>query len=444
MLKETLTPPSQNKVSSFLPVTTKDEHYKFCWDTILGFFVSLMYDKAIVTESAESFKNLCEKRITEKVDEVELWSVLEKMYFENDQLYKVSPELLIFRVIKGEIHKNDKRLGAMFAGLLNGFSLTKSPESELNFLEQEIKNEFDCFYVTGKTAEEKYKKLPTYLPFLTTYFQKDLAFLNEHPHYLLNNFNAMIRLYGFLYIAQMALNIKDWTNGEPKSKPCYFILDNERASEERTQVKTFGYKQLYKDIHFLFPYLFMNEALQPNDKIRPLWQLYTELNEKNSDEQKSILAKLNKFGNDFVQQRVAAKRFNNEQAWQNQDSIEDAISALLKVTYAQFDRKTGRLFKYNETPVKGMINHILNPFIHRRGKAGQVLTFNQDLVVLVTNLAIGKEDKLRFHELIKEFEARGIFFDKQSHQTLIDFYERMGNVERMSDSGDAVYVRKTV
>ncbi|MFP2227909.1 DNA phosphorothioation-dependent restriction protein DptG, partial [Escherichia coli] len=24
------------------------------------------------------------------------------------------------------------------------------------------------------------------------------------------------------------------------------------------------------------------------------------------------------------------------------------------------------------------------------------------------------------------------------------FYERMGNVERMSDSGDAVYVRKTV
>ncbi|MQK80561.1 DNA phosphorothioation-dependent restriction protein DptG, partial [Escherichia coli] len=28
--------------------------------------------------------------------------------------------------------------------------------------------------------------------------------------------------------------------------------------------------------------------------------------------------------------------------------------------------------------------------------------------------------------------------------TLVAFYERMGNVERMSDSGDAVYVRKTV
>ncbi|MDP5213398.1 MULTISPECIES: DNA phosphorothioation-dependent restriction protein DptG [Pseudoalteromonas] len=444
MLKETLTPPGQNKVSSFLPITTKDEHYKFCWDTILGFFVSLMYDKAIVTESAESFKDLCEKRITEKVDEVELWTILEKMYFENDQLYKVSPELLIFKATKDEVHKNDKRLGAMFAGLLNGFSLVKSPESELNFLEKEIKDEFDNFYVTGKKADAKYKQLSTYLPFLTAYFQKDLAFLNEHPHYLLNNFNAMIRLYGFLYIAQTALNIKDWSNGEPKSKPCFFIVDNERASEERTQVKTFGYKQLHEYIHFLFPYLFMNEALQPDDNIRPLWQLYTELQEQSSDEQQSTLAKLNQFGREFVEQRVAAKRFNNEQTWQNQESIEDAISALLKVTYAQFDRKTGRLAQYNETPVKGMINHILNPFIQKRGKAGQVLTFNQDLVVLLTNLAIGTQDKLRFHELIKEFEARGVFFDKQSQQTLIDFYERMGNVERMSDSGDAVYVRKTV
>ena len=90
------------------------------------------------------------------------------------------------------------------------------------------------------------------------------------------------------------------------------------------------------------------------------------------------------------------------------------------------------------------MGNILNPFIQRRGRAGQVLTFNQDYIVLLTNLSIGECDKLRFHEIIKEFEARGVFFDKQSQQSLIDFYERMGNVERMSDSGDAVYVRKTV
>jgi DNA phosphorothioation-dependent restriction protein DptG len=72
------------------------------------------------------------------------------------------------------------------------------------------------------------------------------------------------------------------------------------------------------------------------------------------------------------------------------------------------------------------------------------LVFNQDYLVLLTNLAIGELDRLRFNELIKAFESRGVFFDKQSQQVLIEFYERIGNVERMSDSGDAVYVNKTI
>ena len=49
-----------------------------------------------------------------------------------------------------------------------------------------------------------------------------------------------------------------------------------------------------------------------------------------------------------------------------------------------------------------------------------------------------------FTDLRKGFELRGFYLDNQSLQQLVSFYERMGNVERMSDSGDAVYVRKTL
>jgi DNA phosphorothioation-dependent restriction protein DptG len=69
---------------------------------------------------------------------------------------------------------------------------------------------------------------------------------------------------------------------------------------------------------------------------------------------------------------------------------------------------------------------------------------NQDYLTLLTNLAIGENQRLRFSDLLKEFEARGVYFDKKTQQALIKFYERVGNVERMSDSGDAVYVRKTI
>lgn len=79
-----------------------------------------------------------------------------------------------------------------------------------------------------------------------------------------------------------------------------------------------------------------------------------------------------------------------------------------------------------------------------RGRSGRVLVLTQDHIILLTNLVVGKEEKLRFHELIIGLQQRGIFVDKHTEQELIKFYERIGNVERMSDSGDAVYVRKTI
>ncbi|MPN63723.1 hypothetical protein SDC9_211489 [bioreactor metagenome] len=57
---------------------------------------------------------------------------------------------------------------------------------------------------------------------------------------------------------------------------------------------------------------------------------------------------------------------------------------------------------------------------------------------------IGQREKLRLYDVIRELEFRGIFFDKESRKALVSFYERLGNVEKMSDSGDAIYVKKTI
>ncbi|KVX03118.1 DNA phosphorothioation-dependent restriction protein DptG [Shewanella frigidimarina] len=441
MIRSELEPPTNNTLNTYLPLRTKDKHYKFCWDTVLGYFVHALYDKSLVTTNVEHFKKLCKIRFTEILEEPDFWYVLEKMYFEDEQLYKISPELLIFKAVKGEIDTNSKKLGDMYLGLLCGYKVTDAPESQLNFLEKEIKAEFDAFYVTGKSKKDinsNAKEESPYLPFLTEKFQQDLLFLSQKSHYFLDNFDAFIRLYGFLYIAQMALNIKGWASGKPKSKPCFFIVDNEKASDERTQVKTFGYSQLHQYLEYLFPYLVMNETLQDKDHVKPLWLLFEGLNEEH-------LAALNKFGMDFIQDRNERKIYRTAKMWENASTTKEALTQLLDASFSQFEKKNGVYVKYNEAPVKQTLKTICAPFIQRRGRAGQVLTFNQDYIVLLTNLAIGgHRDKLRLHELIKEFEARGVFFDKQSQQGLIDFYERMGNVERMSDSGDAVYVRKTV
>ncbi|OCH19167.1 DNA phosphorothioation-dependent restriction protein DptG [Aliivibrio sp. 1S128] len=437
MIKQNLTPPSRNAFSSFLPLRTKEQYYKFCWNSVLGYFVHLLYKKSLFTKNIDDFKGLCEKSFLKNLesDDSDLWNVIESMYFHNDELFKISPELLIFKATKEELDINSERLGDMYAGILNGFTLESSSMTSLNFIEKGIKTEFDKFHVSGKKEEPK--EALTYLPFISKYFHKDLQFLNTKPHYLLNNFNAVIRLYGFLYISQIALNIKTWANGEPTSKPCFFIVDNEKASDERSQVKNFGYAQLHDNLEYLYPYLFMNEALQEKNNVQPLWKLFEGINDSHIDS-------LNQFGEEFVADRVERKWYNIQPNWQHSEDKELVLAQLLEIAHAQFDRKKGRLTAYSTASVKGTLRNILDPFIQNRKRGGNVLAFNQDYIVLLTNLAIGERDKLRFHEVIKEFEARGVYFDKQSQQNLVDFYERMGNVERMSDSGDAVYVRPTV
>lgn len=437
MLKTDLKVPSSNSLSTFLPLRTKDKHYKFCWETVLGYFVHSSYNKALITTDLEGFKKLCKHRFSDLLDEPEFWSEIEGMYFENEELFKISPELLMFKAVKGEIDTNSKKLGDMFIGLLNGYTVESSPETNLNFLEKEIKSEFDAFYVSTKLKQNEDKSTVAYLPFLTSCFQQDLKFLNDRPQYLVNQFPAFLRLYGFLYIAQMALNIKDWRNGAPSSKPCFFIVDNEKASRERSQVKNFGYTQLNEYLEYLFPYLVMNETLQEKGRTKPLWHLADSIKES-----AGALEQLNNFSTQFFEQRSKFYKFTSNS--DNSNEVNDALMQLLNLSYWQFDSKKGTLEEYNQTAVKGVLKTICAPFIQRRGQAGQVLTFNQDYVVLLTNLAIGEKERLRFHELIKAFEQRGVFFDKQSQQSLVDFYERMGNVERMSDSGDAVYVKKTV
>ncbi|SFP81178.1 DNA phosphorothioation-dependent restriction protein DptG [Enterovibrio norvegicus] len=437
MIKKNLAPPSNNAFTSFLPLRTKDKHYKFCWDSVLGYLVHILYSKSLFTKNVYEFKGLCEKNFSKNLesDDSGLWDVIEKMYFQNDELFKISPEFLIFKAAGKEIDANSKKLGDMYAGVLNGFTVESSSVTNLNFLEREIKSEFDKFHVSGKKTTPK--EFPTYLPFISEYFKKDLHFLNKKPHYLISNFNAVIRLYGFLYISQMALSINNWACGEPKSEPCFFILDNEKASEERSQVKNCGYDKIRDHLEYLYPYLFMNEALQEKNNVQPLWKLFDEINDSHIDG-------LNNFGEDFIADRTERKWYNTELNWQRSEDKKNVLAQLLEASHSQFHRRKGRLSTYSNTAVKGTLLNILDPFIQNRKRGGNVLAFNQDYIVLLTNLVIGEREKLRFHEVIKEFEARGVYFDKQSQQNLVDFYERMGNVVRMSDSGDAVYVRPTV
>ncbi|WP_369434475.1 hypothetical protein [Psychromonas sp. MME1] len=127
-----------NTLTTYFPINTKDRKDIFNWDSVLGYVVKTSFRKELHLEklsdeekqavkddetseskiALEKFKTSCEKSFKTKLDESEFWPVLEKMYFENDQLYKISPEFLLFKTIKEKGSARDASLGGMFANQL--------------------------------------------------------------------------------------------------------------------------------------------------------------------------------------------------------------------------------------------------------------------------------------------------------------------------------------
>ena len=428
-----------NQLDSYLPVRNKNNNIN--WQIVTGLVLSYALKRKIDAYNIEQFREDCKAHLQTLIDEPTFWPVLERMYFSSQDIFRISPLFLLFHAQFDAEKINagsttDKRLGTLFANLMRGFSLNYPIQDKLNFIEQQMLNKLNekvKLLGEGPFAEEQ-----PYLPYMVTCFQSDLAFLADHPQYLLQELTNTLRLYAFSWCAQLALNLDNWRDGEPQSKSLFFILDTEKASSERDQIKRFGYKWFASQCEKLFPILSALEVLQwgKGAKKRPLWQVYQDaLND--SDPSSQTLNNLNNYLQDFIEDRQLTSR-------DRATNLDDAFKQLLSVAVEQFQGKKSERASVNRKYINELESQICSDFIQVRGRAGKVLVLNQDRLLLLTNLTVGKNKKLRLHELLRGFEQRGFYLDNQSTQMLVAFYERMGNVERMSDSGDAVYVRKTV
>ena len=226
--------PKNNSAASFYPASANSANNKYDWETIVGLFIKSLHkielEKTI--KSLNDFKLLCKTHLEHKLEGEDIWPVIEKMYFDNEEVVNICPEMQVLKTLNPERSQaGDERLSALYINLAADLEDFEAPSAHLNFLEQEIKQTFDTPLVTTNKIK-KVKPHQAYLPFLSELFQQDLRFLVKYPDHFLSNIKAFLKLYGFIYTAQLSLNIKGWKS-EPEVKPCFFILDNEKASKER-------------------------------------------------------------------------------------------------------------------------------------------------------------------------------------------------------------------
>lgn len=424
---------SKNALKSFLPFRKggKEFEYPAVGGNVLCSLVGKRPRKGF---SIEAFKTLCLERLKHRLSESRVLDDLQRMYFDDYAFLNRSPRFLLLKGSTGE-NASTKHLSDIFCAFVKPHA-NVAFEGSATFVEK----------LFIEALDENLKEQPSevgehpYVPFVADLFQKDLLFLVDHADYLMGAFESLFEVYNFIYCTQLALNITHWGGGRcPEVRPLYFILDDERASSERTQLSSFGFKPLETAIARVFPRLSVLEYLNIDDRApaEPLWAFGRALLDAPQDQQDAAAASVRKFSAAFqAERKIAPKAAAGV-------TVFDEIELLLHYSESQFAEGTGR-HRVQMQYVEAFEKTVAQNFIQVRGRAGKVLGINQDFVLLLTNLAIGKRTRLRFQEVMKEFQSRGFFFDKQSQQALISFFERVGNVERLSDSGDAVYVRSTI
>jgi DNA phosphorothioation-dependent restriction protein DptG len=83
-------------------------------------------------------------------------------------------------------------------------------------------------------------------------------------------------------------------------------------------------------------------------------------------------------------------------------------------------------------------------FTKSGGRLGPKLVLSQEVLLFLTKLCIGNEEKIRLKIYWEKLQERGITFDETTKQVIIKLFERINLIEKKSDSGDAQYIKSSL
>ncbi|CAD2224089.1 conserved hypothetical protein [Pseudoalteromonas sp. 3J6] len=397
--------------------------YKNIYQNLFGLACKHRNRDELYTRVLEDIKS---KRNTK-----DLHDLIKTVYIKNITKSKISPyENLVYESPRALART--KTMVDVFNTMLSGFEAVDIDFDGSNFLEEiiNLSTREQCVEYYSETSNA------SYLPFLANKLKQDFTFLSAHPDYLNENFEAVIEVYAFLYLVQLSLHLHlpNARFSEPSSQEVYFILEGEKASKERYLAYSKGFKRILDKKHGIaldvFPHLGYLELISSS----PLWLLNQVSHDSSHINDINHLNKLicDKFDITFTGEKPTF-----------QEAINDGLSYHKQLFL--MTSKTSTRIGANEKIRDAFADNFAKNFRVNKGRAGGwYFQLNTKTVLILTNLIIGSKEKLLIDEVVEGFNQRGIYFDLKSKQALLAIYENIGNVIKLSDSGDAVYVTNTI
>ena len=275
-------------------------------------------------------------------------------------------------------------------------------------------------------------------------FEEDFSYIIENRERTREYFISLLELYYFTYTVQACFQLDLFVDGaRDKIRPLYFCLEWEATNQSRKCYNE-GWRSLEKVVKHAFIHAVVLEILNQTSSEIEQWYDYLSLQEWASvseEEDTNIaeqIATLTDKYRSCINDCPAMDALTRESAPQQKTAAE--IRFLFNSVRTQFDN-TGRGRVCNAYS-EHFLKFAKGKFGKLRGRSGWLLNLSEEMLIFLLKLCVKNEEQTRLNTVFDEFEARGIFLDPVSKRNVAEYYERLNLIEKKSDSGDAMYVKR--
>lgn len=277
------------------------------------------------------------------------------------------------------------------------------------------------------------------VPEITKVFKIDFNFICSKPNFFIENVEMLIEHYMGILTMQNALKLRDAFDAkDDEFAPVYFFVDWEQASKSRIAYEQ-GWRMLESKTKDLFAYTNLIEILNTtvNDEKYSFTTLKSEYEKMSSEE----LSLFETTVYEFIEEKKMILELGNikpHRKYKEQFNCSEALNELTALLIEAKNTGKGSAYTKYESHLKDLLKV---RFLKARGSVGLTLNIRETELIFLTKLCINDQEKIRLNLLWYELEKRGIYFDKYTRIKVVEYFEKVGILEKKSDSGDAQYVR---
>lgn len=411
------------------------------FDNILGAFIRTLYslDAPKEIDRDSIIKNICSNVECEGNSVLSLQSVIKELFFIDEHTIRCTS----FNMFKyTPASKNEQKISEYLIRAICDenaiINALKDSQTANNILDLMVEEHLPML----QSMENKTNYLSLF-PFIKQYFTKDLIFLIKDKNTDYNGIISLISYYYFFYTSQVILYLNKFCLGTTEITPVFFCVEWEKTSISR-ECFSRGWKQIDSKLKTMFSHAVLLEMLNQTSETEKKY-CYSDILEeyKNAtlEKQHMIFAEIEELKNNYTTKYIEQDGFTFEQGNYQANDIDSLIRGFFDDIMLQFEKDKTSRRRANEAYPNSFNAFCKSNLLKRFGRCGNMLALSEELLVLMTKIAIGDKKQVRLKELFGEFRNRGIYMDKQTQECVVNFYEKLNLIEKKSDSGDAQYVK---